>query len=108
MLCLYGYTNQQADGLSFPDDVQEPDIQKVSSITLEVMSLRMELDMLIQVWIFSESLSVCVELTYGWCFYLIVCVVSVSLLKQFFFSVQRSLIPIQSSLRHWFHQYFNR
>ncbi|XP_062375630.1 E3 ubiquitin-protein ligase RNF31 isoform X1 [Sardina pilchardus] len=48
VLSLYGYTNQQADGLSFPDEVQEPDIQKVSSVTLEVMSLRMELDMLIQ------------------------------------------------------------
>ncbi|XP_012683447.2 E3 ubiquitin-protein ligase RNF31 isoform X2 [Clupea harengus] len=48
VLGLYGYTNQQADGLSFPEDIQEPDIQKVSSVTLEVMSLRMELDMLIQ------------------------------------------------------------
>ncbi|KAL2097582.1 hypothetical protein ACEWY4_006789 [Coilia grayii] len=48
VLCLYGYTNQQADGLSFPEDVQEPDLQKVPSVTLEVMSLRMELDMLIQ------------------------------------------------------------
>uniref|UniRef100_A0AAY4A234 RBR-type E3 ubiquitin transferase n=1 Tax=Denticeps clupeoides TaxID=299321 RepID=A0AAY4A234_9TELE len=49
VLCLYGYTNQQADGLSFPEEVQEPDVEKVASITLEVMSLRMELDMLIQV-----------------------------------------------------------
>ncbi|XP_028834240.1 E3 ubiquitin-protein ligase RNF31 isoform X2 [Denticeps clupeoides] len=48
VLCLYGYTNQQADGLSFPEEVQEPDVEKVASITLEVMSLRMELDMLIQ------------------------------------------------------------
>ncbi|XP_063075121.1 E3 ubiquitin-protein ligase RNF31 [Engraulis encrasicolus] len=48
VLCLYGYTNQQPDGLSFPDEVQEPDLQKVPSVTLEVMSLRMELDMLIQ------------------------------------------------------------
>lgn len=49
MLCLYGYTNQQPDGLSFPDDVIEPDIMKVSAITVEVMTLRMELDMLIKV-----------------------------------------------------------
>ncbi|XP_066512786.1 E3 ubiquitin-protein ligase RNF31-like isoform X1 [Hoplias malabaricus] len=48
VLCLYGYTNQQPDGLSFPDEVTEPDIAKVASVTLEVMSLRMELDMLIK------------------------------------------------------------
>lgn len=46
VLLIYGYTNQQADGLSFPDDVVEPDIAKVASVTLEVMSLRMELEML--------------------------------------------------------------
>lgn len=50
MLCLYGYSNQQPDGLSFPDEVVEPDIEKVAAVTLEVMSLRMELDMLIKVW----------------------------------------------------------
>lgn len=49
MLCLYGYSNQQPDGLSFPDEVVEPDIEKVAAVTLEVMSLRMELDMLIKV-----------------------------------------------------------
>ncbi|KAI5093130.1 E3 ubiquitin-protein ligase RNF31 [Silurus meridionalis] len=48
VLCLYGYTNQQPDGLSFPDDVTEPDVAKVASVTLEVMSLRVELDMLIK------------------------------------------------------------
>ncbi|KAL7842869.1 hypothetical protein SRHO_G00245580 [Serrasalmus rhombeus] len=48
VLCLYGYTNQQPDGLSFPDEVIEPDIAKVASVTLEVMSLRMELDMLVK------------------------------------------------------------
>ncbi|XP_048866204.1 LOW QUALITY PROTEIN: E3 ubiquitin-protein ligase RNF31 [Brienomyrus brachyistius] len=48
VLCLYGYTNQQPDGLSFPDDVIEPDITKVAAITVEVMTLRMELDMLIK------------------------------------------------------------
>ncbi|XP_053507578.1 E3 ubiquitin-protein ligase RNF31 isoform X2 [Ictalurus furcatus] len=48
VLCLYGYTNQQADGLSFPEDVTEPDVAKVAAVTLEVMSLRTELDMLIK------------------------------------------------------------
>uniref|UniRef100_A0A673XZW6 E3 ubiquitin-protein ligase RNF31-like n=1 Tax=Salmo trutta TaxID=8032 RepID=A0A673XZW6_SALTR len=48
VLCLYGYSNQQPDGLSFPDVVVEPDIEKVAAVTLEVMSLRMELDMLIK------------------------------------------------------------
>ena len=28
----------------------EPDVGKVAAVTLEVMSLRMELDMLIKVW----------------------------------------------------------
>uniref|UniRef100_A0A673MGN5 E3 ubiquitin-protein ligase RNF31-like n=1 Tax=Sinocyclocheilus rhinocerous TaxID=307959 RepID=A0A673MGN5_9TELE len=48
VLNLYGYTNQQQDGLSFPDDVVQPDVGKVASVTLEVMCLRMELDMLIK------------------------------------------------------------
>ncbi|KAJ8395965.1 hypothetical protein AAFF_G00026730 [Aldrovandia affinis] len=48
VLCLYGYSNQQPDGLSFPEDVMEPDIEKVAAVTLEVMTLRMELDMLIK------------------------------------------------------------
>ncbi|KAM4623670.1 E3 ubiquitin-protein ligase RNF31 [Polymixia lowei] len=48
VLCLYGYSNQQPDGLSFPDDVMEPDVGQVATVTLEVMSLRMELDMLIK------------------------------------------------------------
>lgn len=49
VLCLYGYSNQQADGLSFPEDVLDPDVGRVASVTLEVMSLRMELEMLIKV-----------------------------------------------------------
>jgi len=49
VLCLYGYSNQQLDGLSFPHDVVEPDVGQVARVTLEVMSLRMELDMLIKV-----------------------------------------------------------
>lgn len=48
MLCLYGYSNQQPDGLSFPEDVLDPDVGRVASVTLEVMSLRMELEMLIK------------------------------------------------------------
>lgn len=49
VLCLYGYSNQQPDGLSFPDDVIDPDVGRVAAVTLEVMSLRMELEMLIKV-----------------------------------------------------------
>ncbi|XP_053740188.1 E3 ubiquitin-protein ligase RNF31 isoform X2 [Synchiropus splendidus] len=48
VLGLYGYTNQQPDGLSFPEDVLDPDVGKVAAVTLEVMSLRMELEMLIR------------------------------------------------------------
>ncbi|XP_056913509.1 E3 ubiquitin-protein ligase RNF31 isoform X2 [Takifugu flavidus] len=48
VLCLYGYSNQQPDGLSFPDDVIDPDVGRVAAVTLEVMSLRMELEMLIK------------------------------------------------------------
>uniref|UniRef100_H3DLA4 RBR-type E3 ubiquitin transferase n=1 Tax=Tetraodon nigroviridis TaxID=99883 RepID=H3DLA4_TETNG len=48
VLCLYGYSNQQPDGLSFPDDVIDPDVGRVAAVTLEVMSLRTELEMLIK------------------------------------------------------------
>uniref|UniRef100_A0A3B4ZLF3 E3 ubiquitin-protein ligase RNF31-like n=1 Tax=Stegastes partitus TaxID=144197 RepID=A0A3B4ZLF3_9TELE len=48
VLYLYGYSNQQPDGLSFPDDVNDPDVGRVAAVTLEVMSLRMELEMLIK------------------------------------------------------------
>ncbi|XP_029385439.1 E3 ubiquitin-protein ligase RNF31-like isoform X2 [Echeneis naucrates] len=48
VLYLYGYTNQQIDGLSFPDEVSEPDAEKVAAVTLEVMTLRMEVDMIIK------------------------------------------------------------
>uniref|UniRef100_A0A665VBJ0 Uncharacterized protein n=1 Tax=Echeneis naucrates TaxID=173247 RepID=A0A665VBJ0_ECHNA len=48
VLCLYGYSNQQPDGLSFPDDVTDPDVGRVAAVTLEVMSLRMELELLIK------------------------------------------------------------
>lgn len=49
VLYLYGYTNQQIDGLSFPDEVTEPDTEHVAAVTLEVMTLRTEVDMLIKV-----------------------------------------------------------
>ncbi|XP_034415980.1 E3 ubiquitin-protein ligase RNF31-like [Cyclopterus lumpus] len=48
VLFLYGYTSQQLDGLSFPDDVTKPDVGKVAAVTLEVMTLRTEVDMLIK------------------------------------------------------------
>uniref|UniRef100_A0A3P8W8T6 Ring finger protein 31 n=1 Tax=Cynoglossus semilaevis TaxID=244447 RepID=A0A3P8W8T6_CYNSE len=48
VLFLYGYTNQQVDGLSFPDEVSEPDTDKVAAVTLEVMTLRTEVDMLVK------------------------------------------------------------
>ncbi|XP_050922720.1 LOW QUALITY PROTEIN: E3 ubiquitin-protein ligase RNF31-like [Lates calcarifer] len=48
VLYLYGYTNQQIDGLSFPDDVSEPDTEKVAAVTLEVMTLRTEVDMIVK------------------------------------------------------------
>lgn len=49
MLYLYGYTSQQIDGLSFPDDVAEPDKENVAAVTLEVMTVRSEVDMLLKV-----------------------------------------------------------
>ncbi|KAM3593482.1 uncharacterized protein V6R79_013829 [Siganus canaliculatus] len=48
VLYLYGYTNQQIDGLSFPDDVSEPDRDRVAAVTLEVMTLRTEVDLLVK------------------------------------------------------------
>ncbi|KAM6977700.1 E3 ubiquitin-protein ligase RNF31-like, partial [Aplochiton taeniatus] len=44
----YGYVNQQPDGLSFPENVIEPDVSKVAAVTVEVMILRSEVDMLIK------------------------------------------------------------
>lgn len=51
VLYLYGYTNQQVDGLSFPDEVEDPDTEKVAVVTLEVMTLRTEVDMIVKVCI---------------------------------------------------------
>uniref|UniRef100_A0A8C9W943 Ring finger protein 31 n=1 Tax=Scleropages formosus TaxID=113540 RepID=A0A8C9W943_SCLFO len=39
VLCLYGYSNQQPDGLCFPDDVMDPDVEGVAAVTLEIMTL---------------------------------------------------------------------
>ncbi|XP_061784604.2 E3 ubiquitin-protein ligase RNF31 isoform X2 [Nerophis lumbriciformis] len=39
---------QQPDGLSFPDDITDPDVGRVAAVAVEVMSLRMELEMLIK------------------------------------------------------------
>uniref|UniRef100_A0A3Q0SMN5 Uncharacterized protein n=1 Tax=Amphilophus citrinellus TaxID=61819 RepID=A0A3Q0SMN5_AMPCI len=50
VLYLYGYTSQQVDGLSFPDEVQNPDVERVAAVTLEVMTLRTEVDMIVKVW----------------------------------------------------------
>lgn len=44
VLHLYGYTEEQSDGLNFPDSVLEPDEKKVSSVTVDVTLLRLELD----------------------------------------------------------------
>lgn len=48
VLRIYGYTNQLPDGLSFPDDVTEPDVKRVAEVTVEVMMLRVELDLLVK------------------------------------------------------------
>lgn len=55
VLYLYGYTNQQVDGLSFPEGVSEPDEGKVAAVTLEVMVLRTEVDMLIKVRVLAHG-----------------------------------------------------
>ena len=65
MLCLYGYSNQQPDGLSFPDDVMDPDVGRVAAVTLEVMSLRMELEMLIKVCVCVNFIHICVRFLGG-------------------------------------------
>uniref|UniRef100_A0A3P8PPP4 RBR-type E3 ubiquitin transferase n=1 Tax=Astatotilapia calliptera TaxID=8154 RepID=A0A3P8PPP4_ASTCA len=59
VLYLYGYTNQQVDGLSFPDEVEDPDTEKVAAVTLEVMTLRTEVDMIVKVCTRSAAVSGC-------------------------------------------------
>ncbi|OWK09681.1 RNF31, partial [Cervus elaphus hippelaphus] len=48
VLRLYGYTEEQPDGLSFPERQEEPDEQQVATVTLEVLLLRTELNLLLQ------------------------------------------------------------
>lgn len=49
VLRLYGYTEERPDGLSFPEGQEEPDEFQVAIVTLEVLLLRTELSLLLQV-----------------------------------------------------------
>jgi E3 ubiquitin-protein ligase RNF31 len=49
VLRLYGYTEERPDGLSFPEGQEEPNEHQVATVTLEVMLLRTELNLLLQV-----------------------------------------------------------
>lgn len=49
VLRLYGYTEERPDGLSFPEGRKEPDEYQVAIVTLEVLLLRTELSLLLQV-----------------------------------------------------------
>lgn len=49
VLRLYGYSEEQPDGLCFPEQLQEPDTLQVASITVDVMMLRAELNLLLSV-----------------------------------------------------------
>lgn len=49
VLRLYGYTEERPDGLSFPEGQEEPDEYQVAIVTLEVLLLRTELSLLLQV-----------------------------------------------------------
>ncbi|XP_012880866.1 PREDICTED: E3 ubiquitin-protein ligase RNF31 isoform X2 [Dipodomys ordii] len=48
VLRLYGYTEERPDGLSFPEEQEEPDEHQVATVTLEVLLLRTELSLLLQ------------------------------------------------------------
>ncbi|XP_069490100.1 E3 ubiquitin-protein ligase RNF31 isoform X2 [Ambystoma mexicanum] len=48
ILRLYGYTVEQADGMSFLDEVEEPNHDQVASVTLDVTLLRLELNLLLK------------------------------------------------------------
>lgn len=48
VLRLYGYTEERPDGLSFPEGQEEPDEYQVAIVTLEVLLLRTELNLLLQ------------------------------------------------------------
>ncbi|XP_074975051.1 E3 ubiquitin-protein ligase RNF31 isoform X1 [Caretta caretta] len=47
VLRLYGYTEQQSDGLSFAEGLEEPDARRVASVTVDVVLLRAELNLLL-------------------------------------------------------------
>ncbi|XP_054848465.1 E3 ubiquitin-protein ligase RNF31 isoform X2 [Eublepharis macularius] len=47
VLRLYGYSEEQTDGLCFPEQLQEPETVQVASITVDVMLLRAELNLLL-------------------------------------------------------------
>lgn len=49
VLRLYGYTEELPDGLSFPEKQEDPDEHQVAAVTLEVLLLRTELNLLLQV-----------------------------------------------------------
>lgn len=49
VLRLYGYTEERPDGLSFPEGQEEPDEYQVAIVTLEVLLLRTEFSLLLQV-----------------------------------------------------------
>ncbi|XP_044276884.1 E3 ubiquitin-protein ligase RNF31 isoform X2 [Varanus komodoensis] len=47
VLRLYGYSEEQTDGLCFPEHLQEPDTLRVASITVDIILLRAELNLLL-------------------------------------------------------------
>ncbi|XP_062895154.1 E3 ubiquitin-protein ligase RNF31 [Mobula hypostoma] len=46
ILRLYGYTVELRDGMSFPENVADPDPRRVAAVTVEVALLQVELDLL--------------------------------------------------------------
>nr|XP_020664984.1 E3 ubiquitin-protein ligase RNF31-like [Pogona vitticeps] len=49
VLRLYGYSEEQGDGLCFPEHLLEPDIARVASVTVDIMLLRAELNLLLSI-----------------------------------------------------------
>ncbi|KAJ7313157.1 hypothetical protein JRQ81_004430 [Phrynocephalus forsythii] len=47
ILRLYGYSEEQGDGLCFLEHLLEPDIAQVASVTIDIMLLRAELNLLL-------------------------------------------------------------
>ncbi|XP_037690551.1 E3 ubiquitin-protein ligase RNF31 [Choloepus didactylus] len=48
VLRLYGYTEEQPDGLSFPEGQEKPDEHQVATVTLDVLLLRAEINLLLK------------------------------------------------------------